>query len=179
MKHCPKCSSALVNREKYKLVQLQFGQDEIDPSLKAVDESLGTESKYFKQLKVSAKYKEAIYSCDCGYKIESASTTTKNHKYAVKEANDKLCAKIIDDLEANGYKAIHIERCLGLGIGTLKKWKAGNTEDVSLALLKMIRSFPNIIDVADQNFSDSAVQEFMLTQAVKMGIIKINDQTGV
>lgn len=151
-------------------IYLSFGHDKIDSSLKKVEKSLGLESKYFKKVISRVQYFNTEIDCkNCNFKGLVASGRSKAHKIA----EGRLQKKIIDDLEANGYKIVSMERALRLPFGTMKKWRAGKVEDVSLALLKLIKSMPWLINVADYNFSEEIAKKLLLEEYQKIFESKI------
>lgn len=172
-KICPKCKFKIQTTEKKNFIFRSFGQDEVDPHLKKVDQLLGEQVQYLKKIRVAVKYSTITKQCTG---CKEYQTVSENRQTAVKQAEDELLKQIIEDMDRVGYKKIHVERVLGLEFGTLKKWCAGETEPVSLPLMKMIRAFPGLLEVADCNFSEEVANRLVLEEYEKIMKRKKKDE---
>lgn len=63
--------------------------------------------------------------------------------------------KIINDFVKAGYSMAYMERALGLPMRTMARWKKGSYAKADLALMKVLKAFPWMIKVADEQFKDS------------------------
>ena len=85
-------------------------------------------------------------------------------------ANDELIDRVlevakkhsvIDMLEAlskKGIKMSYMERALELPTRTVARWKGGELSAATLALLRIIRTFPWILEVAEAHFDPSVAK---------------------
>ena len=76
---------------------------------------------------------------------------------------------ILDQLNRQGYSNASMERILSLPARTLARWKndtSMNPSAAALALMRIIRTFPWILAVADMGFEPSAAREILLAQAL-------------
>ena len=73
-----------------------------------------------------------------------------------------------------------IERAVGLPQRTLTKWKNGISTPTAagIALLKYIRTFPWLIDVAEHKFDFNTAQKIFVGTAINMFMNSINFSTG-
>jgi hypothetical protein len=75
---------------------------------------------------------------------------------AIVAAEDRLASKSIDVLAAQGYTMASCERALGLAPRTMGRWKSGHISESARVLLKILRTFPWVLEVAKSKFSQSA-----------------------
>ena len=68
------------------------------------------------------------------------------------EAQQKEVVDIVADLNSAGKSNVYMERALGLSFGTIKLWCSGRFDEVDLALLRIIRCYPAMVEIADNNF---------------------------
>ncbi|MFZ2171935.1 MAG: hypothetical protein WAW61_20125 [Methylococcaceae bacterium] len=92
-------------------------------------------------------------------------------------ANDELIDKaievakkqsVIDMLDALSHKNIkmsYMERALELPTRTIARWKGGELSAATLALLRIIRTFPWILEVADAHFDQSIANYRLVEEA--------------
>lgn len=101
-----------------------------------------------------ANYSEVIYTClTCG---EQGDFTGENDKAITEALNKSAAASVVvmlDHLASQGIIQPGFERCLRLSMGTTKRWKEGEYTASDLALLRIVRTFPWILEVADNNFN--------------------------
>ncbi len=104
----------------------------------------------------------------------------------ISEAIDHLkslaARNILQDFANNSISMSSMERALGLPQRTLTKWKNGQTKPSSagLALLKMLRIFPWLLDVAEQKFDYQSGQHIFMQEAMSKFVrhISFHDQFG-
>jgi len=75
---------------------------------------------------------------------------------------------VLTELNSLGFSNASMERTLGLPARTLARWKnetSLNPSAAALALMKIIRTFPWILAVADQRYDAKSAQSMVLQQA--------------
>ncbi|MDA3835031.1 MAG: hypothetical protein PF495_16720 [Spirochaetales bacterium] len=76
--------------------------------------------------------------------------------------------KVLDALNAMGHTNASMERALGLPARTLARWKNEQTMSPSasgIALMRIIRTYPWILDVADMQFDHKSARNMLLQNA--------------
>lgn len=85
--------------------------------------------------------------------------------------------EILIEFQSNGISEPAIERIFELDQGSLRIAKL--TEDPEIiALLKMIRTFPWLIDVADKRFDESHSKRILLHNAVDLMMNEKHNKSG-
>jgi len=145
---CPACGSQRVSRSEYENSnQLTLG------------------SKF--------SFKEVLYTCNtCGEEGDFFAETDKNYLAAQKAAQLNLIKKILEDLHSNGISMALIERVFELPPRTLTRWKNGDFSSSALSLLRIIFTYPWIIEVAENKFEKNISCSAILTAAAQ----EIKDQ---
>jgi hypothetical protein len=85
---------------------------------------------------------------------------------ALAAAEGRLAAKNIEYLADQGYTMASCERALSLAPRTMMRWKSGQISDAAGVLLKVLRTFPWIVNVARANFSRVVADEQLRLHAV-------------
>lgn len=105
----------------------------------------------------------SIYRCnDCGG--EGTLSSEKELIKQITKANFSSAHILIDTLVKNGITMTYFEKALRLPFRTTSRWKKGKISHSSLALLRFIRCFPGLLEVADENFTEQAQAKFHITQ---------------
>lgn len=73
---------------------------------------------------------------------------------------------ILDDLDRMDIKTPYIERALGLPFGSVASWKNSEIPPPALALLRIIRTYPWILDVADNHYNETVAKNHLITEAL-------------
>jgi hypothetical protein len=79
-------------------------------------------------------------------------------------------SQIVNHLNANGYSSAAMEKAFGLPARTIAKWKRESDSCPSasaVALLRIVRTFPWLISVADAKYDHAIAQQIFLTEAIK------------
>lgn len=71
---------------------------------------------------------------------------------------------IIDQLAERGISMAYFERALQLPQRTLARWKEGGSAAAGIALLRLVRTYPWLLRVADHGFSEASAQGTLITQ---------------
>lgn len=83
---------------------------------------------------------------------------------AIDRANIVSAPRLLDDLSRIGITMTYMEKALRLPFRTTARWKRGKISHSSLALLRLIRFAPALLEVADDNYSDQAQNRYHVTQ---------------
>jgi len=79
-------------------------------------------------------------------------------------------SQIVNYLNDTGYTSAAMERAFGLPSRTIAKWKRESDSCPSasaVALLRIVRTFPWLISVADAKFDHAIAQRIFITEAIK------------
>ena len=112
-------------------------------------------------------FNEIYYVCNsCHEEGDFTGETDKNYLYAQKIAQSKLVKNILDDMNKVGITMAMFERVFELPSRTLTRWKNGDFSSSTLALLRIVATYPWIISVAENRFERNHAN-FIL---IKVGI---------
>lgn len=161
---CPACGSTKVTREEHQSShQLTLG------------------SKFF--------YKDISYKClTCSEEGDFSSETDENFINAQKEAQIQFINKIIEEFGKSNISMAMVERVFELPARTLTRWKNGDFSSSGLALLRILKTYPWIIEVAENRFEPffvsfalvrAAMQEFAQKAHQTFAVGKPETKSGV
>jgi transcriptional regulator with XRE-family HTH domain len=102
----------------------------------------------------------------CGEMGDFLAVNDQSIEDALAAAEGRLAAKNIEALASQGFTMASCERALGLAPRTMMRWKSGKLSDAAGVLLKILRTFPWILNVARANFSRVVAEEELRRQAV-------------
>lgn len=117
----------------------------------------------------SKKIEVTNYRCLlCGAEGDFAGQSKKKYTQALTELKNKAVNRIIEDFDNNNISMASIERALELPQRTLTKWKNGLSSPTAagIALLKIIRTYPWILDVAQSNFNPLVSRNVFINNAI-------------
>ncbi|MCD6584814.1 MAG: hypothetical protein J7K96_03530 [Desulfobacteraceae bacterium] len=101
-----------------------------------------------------AEWEEKIQHCQiCGESGDFANENDSAIESAIESAKKQSINSMLDGLSELGIKMTYIERALELPARTIARWKSGGSSAASIALLRTIRTFPWILEVADSDFA--------------------------
>jgi hypothetical protein len=104
-----------------------------------------------------AVVKHEIYRCnDCEEEGDFSGTLDKILTKVITEANVASAPELLDALARSGITMTYLEKALRLPFRTTARWKRGEISHSALALLRLIRFSPALLEVADDNFSERA-----------------------
>lgn len=144
-----------------KLICPECGSDRI----KSNEESLKIKAPYGPEI-------EVIINNDYCTKCEFEGDLKEQNDAIIKKALKKSAKDSIDDilnyLNSKGYNFAEVERACGLPQRTLSKWKnaISNPTATGYILLRIIRTYPWIIDVAINKFNTIKAREIFFTNAI-------------
>ena len=111
----------------------------------------------------------AVYTCRaCG---ESGDFTGENDCAILKaeeSSNRASIATITEELAKTGVRIAYVERALRLPPRTVARWKAQSCSAAGLALLRMVRTYPWLLGVADANFDASVARQAVVEGAARV-----------
>ena len=116
----------------------------------------------------SVKAEQIVYVCDvCGARIEESDDN--NFEIELAKSQRESLELILSFLKEEGYSMSSIERALELPARTISRWKSGNDPSASgLALLRIIRTYPWILDVAERQYLDPVANSILVKNALKI-----------
>jgi hypothetical protein len=109
------------------------------------------------------RYKE-YYCNECEEEGDFDGTVSKKILADIKKVNTASASKLFDDLAADGVTMSYFEKALRIPFRTTARWKRGEISQSALALLRIIRFSPRLLDVADDNFSERAQAVYQLSR---------------
>jgi len=131
--------------------------------------------KISKEYKVSEPYAQqktmdlVAYHCDsCGSEGDFSGEADKVIETAIEESKLESIQSIIESFHSRGISMASLERALELPQRTLTKWNSGRVKPTNsaVALLRMIRTFPWLVDVADYRYDYDISQKIHIQNAV-------------
>lgn len=119
-------------------------------------------------------FNEVYLKCSvCHEEFDLSCETDKNYRKAEKKAHKKFIEKTIKELNDSGVKMSFFERVFRLPIRTLSRWKSGDFSFSSLALLRIVKTYPWILEVAErkfeENFAKNIINQIVDNDAIKTG----------
>lgn len=115
------------------------------------------------------EYLEQMFKCSvCGEEGDFANTNDETFKAAEAIALKKLVPSLIDNLSEERISMAQIERAFELPQRTLTRWKGGDFSATSVALLRLIKTFPFVVNVAEKRFNPEFASKTILTEALRM-----------
>jgi len=119
---------------------------------------------------------ECIRSCpDCGTEIDE--TRDDDNKAALENGYKESIKSMIDYLCNEGYSLAQLERAHDLPQRTISRWRtSGDLSSVGTALLRILRTYPWITEVAENHF-DEDFSKGILVKAVADELLKFKQFT--
>jgi DNA-binding transcriptional regulator YiaG len=112
-------------------------------------------------------FEEIYYKCNsCHEESDIFGETDKNYLKAQKKAEAALIKEIINHLGEIGISMAFFERVMELPIRTLTRWKTGDFSSAALALLRIVKTYPWIIDIADHRFDPLFAKKMIQQEAL-------------
>lgn len=109
------------------------------------------------------------FYCDvCGYEGSCDNSNDSVIKAAKNNLRQEAMANILEYFSSNNYNFASMERVLGLPQRTLTKWKSKhvNPSASAIALFKFLRTFPWLLNIAEENFDYRFAQNFYMKGAM-------------
>ncbi len=115
---------------------------------------------------VSSPLRTELATCrTCGESGDFRNANAAAIKQAIETADQKSIGSILEWLGASGVSMAFIERALRLPTRTVARWKSGECSASGIALLRLLRTYPWLLEVAGAGFSDLAARRAVLTAA--------------
>lgn len=110
-------------------------------------------------------YDKVIVHCaDCGEEYDV--TSDKERSNAIALAEKTSLEGLIEFVTKKGYSLAHIERALDLPTRTISRWKSGQEpSSAGLTLLRFLRVFPWLINIAENNYDESFSKRTLISAA--------------
>jgi hypothetical protein len=83
---------------------------------------------------------------------------------AIYKANSMSASKLMEELSQHGITMTYFEKALRLPFRTTARWKLGKISHSALALLRLIRSSPRLLEVADDNYSPESIAKYQISR---------------
>lgn len=113
-------------------------------------------------------FKEIYYVCDsCKEEGDFLAETDKNYLQAQKESQINLVKQILEDINKIEITMAMFERVFELPSRTLTRWKGGDFSSSALALLRLIVTYPWILQVAEHRFEKNYARYAVITAAAQ------------
>ena len=119
---------------------------------------------------------KVLYHCtDCGSEGDFFNDNELSIEKALSDLKNKLVASILDEFMDNKVSLSSIERALDLPQRTLTKWKNGASSPTAagIALIKFLKLFPWLLEVAENKFNYEISQRIFMENAFQKMIRKM------
>ncbi len=115
-----------------------------------------------------ARFEESVNACaTCGMEGDFLGQNDTIAAEAVKRAVSESARAIVDQLSSRGVSMAHFERALRLPQRTLARWKTGEVSHHAVALLRLVRTYPWLLEVADHSFDEGVALHTLVVEAGK------------
>ena len=115
----------------------------------------------------------------CGESGDFLKANDSAYEVAEKVALTDSVNRILDDMSAEGVSMAYIERVLQLPKRTLHRWKSGSDSATGIALLRLVRTCPWLLEIAKENYSPMAATRVVVTQAGNLLAQAISNNTSI
>ena len=104
---------------------------------------------------------------DCGTIVEYSKLFDKSYEKAIENSQKNSIENMLENLSKKGYSLSAIERALELPQRTISRWKTtGDLSSVGIALLRIINTYPWILNVAQNKFEPICARNVFIQSAV-------------
>lgn len=143
-KTCPVCgAAAVVSREERRAVAAPLGP--------------------------SSDYLAVVDECHtCGEKGDFAAVNDPRIVAALRDSELTSIVRMLDDLAQMGISNASLERALRLPQRTTSRWKEGKVSAGAAALLRILRTYPWLIEVADSGFKRETAAFTLVREAGRL-----------
>ena len=105
---------------------------------------------------------------NCGDRGDFAAENDERIEKAVQESAASSVELILKKLSEEGISSAYFERALRLPVRTVSRWKTGKVSASALALVRLVRTYSWLLEVADSNFDPGFVKEQVIVAAGKL-----------
>lgn len=130
----------------------------------------------------SVEIDQSEYECmTCGSVGDFGNENEERKELAIQSLKDNTVVSIINDFSGSDVSLSSIERALELPQRTLTKWKNKATSPTAagVALLKFIKLFPWLLEVAENKYEFSSAQKVHVRVALETILSQMNFLTDV
>lgn len=101
----------------------------------------------------------------CGESGDFRNANAAALKQAIEAADQKSITLILEWLNTSGVSMAFMERALRLPTRTVARWKSGECSASGMALLRLLRTYPWLLEVAAAGFADAVARKAVLEAA--------------
>lgn len=143
-KSCPACGSdSISTTEIHNRIHIAYGDDE--------------------------EYIEIVDHCvSCGEEGDFSGENDTEINKALNIARRHSVCNMVDFLQSQNVKTAYLERALELPARTVNRWKTKEPSASGLTLLRIIRTYPWILEVADADYDETFSRSKLMEQAAKV-----------
>lgn len=114
-------------------------------------------------------YEKVTHVCNqCGESGEFSDENDKAYLEAREVAIKYSLESILSNFSEKGFSLVYIERALDLSHRTLSRWKSQGISASGLALMRMIHTFPWLLEVADKDYDRGYANKKLVNQAMEV-----------
>lgn len=122
-------------------------------------------------------YEKVIHECNqCGERGEFSDENDEVYLEAKEVAIKSSLESILTNFSEKGFSMVYIERALDLSHRTLSRWKSQGISASGLALMRMIHTFPWLLEVADKDYDRIYANKELVNQAMEVFSAFTNSQ---
>jgi len=115
------------------------------------------------------QFKKIINKCKaCGEEGEFTEENEIEYLEAIKIAEKISLEHVLTRFSNLGISMAYLERALNLPLRTLSRWKTQGTSASGMALMRVIRTYPWILKVADEDFDERFAANEVIIQSGKL-----------
>ncbi len=109
-----------------------------------------------------------VYRCNnCEEEGDFDHSLDKELDKRLDKENLASAPKLMNDLVSQGITMTYFEKALRLPFRTTARWKRGEISHSALALLRLIRFSPELLEVADENFSPATCRNYHMSRPME------------
>jgi hypothetical protein len=115
-------------------------------------------------------YEQVVYTCNaCGEQGDFQGVNDTRFLEAQKEAQIASMKSLIETLfEDKNFSMAYFERAFELPIRTVTRWKGGDFSAAAIALLRTVRTYPWIVEVAANRFEPRVAHQVLVKEGVAL-----------
>lgn len=114
-------------------------------------------------------YADNVWHCKtCGTDVDHSRVFENSDKLALEKSVTESIEKMIASLGDEGFTLAYMERALSLPQRTISRWKTnGDLSKIGITLLRVIRTYPWILKVAENKFDTTISKRILVENGVK------------
>lgn len=116
-------------------------------------------------------------TCDaCGESGDSGKVNDPKFALAKEQSVKASVPSMLDELGKHDCTMAYMERSLDLPTRTIARWKAGETSASAIALLRLVRTYPWLLQVADSGFDPVVARGILVREAGRALLTHLQDR---